>query len=408
MAKMIDSETVLTRAVAQVEKEADLRRLLASGGRNGKPLRVKLGFDPSKPDLTLGHGVVLRKLRQFQDLGHTAVVIVGDWTAQLGDPSGKEGAREPLSEAEVRTNAATYLDQFFSVVDKAKTEVRWQSEWFNPFTLADVFRLGYQKTVAQMLKRDHFEKRFAAGNEIYLSEFLYPLLQGYDSIAVAADVELGGTDQTYNLLVGRELQERQGMPPQQIVTCRLVVGLDGVQKMSKSLGNYITLTAEPNDMFGKLMSLPDEAMGAYFEGLTYVPTEELHAFEMEMRAGRLNPRDVKMRMAREVVTEFHNAAAAAEAEAAFKRQFQGNEWPTEMPTHPLREPTPILSLLLDAKLIASKSAGRTLITQGGVYLRPQGAAGPTERITDPATVIPAQAGAELRVGKLKFLRIVTE
>ncbi|MBA3822644.1 MAG: tyrosine--tRNA ligase [Ktedonobacterales bacterium] len=403
----MEIETVLTRAVAQVEKEADLRRLLEHGGRAGKPLRVKLGFDPSKPDLTLGHGVVLRKLRQFQDMGHTAVVIVGDWTAQLGDPTGKEGAREPLSEAEVRANAATYLDQFFSIVDKSKTEVRWQSEWFNAFTLADVFRLGYQKTVAQMLKRDHFEKRFVAGNEIYLSEFLYPLLQGYDSIAVEADVELGGTDQTYNLLVGRELQERHGMPPQQILTCHLIVGLDGTQKMSKSLGNYITLTAEPNDMYGKLMSLPDDAMEPYFEGLTYVPTQELHAFAVKMRAGTVNPRDVKMRLAREVVTEFHDATAAAAAEAAFKRQFQGNEWPTEMPTYPLNEPTSILTLLLEAKLIPSKSAGRTLIAQGGVYLRPQGADGPTERITDATTVIAAQAGAELRVGKLKFLRIVT-
>ena len=404
----MDIETVLTRAVAQVEKEADLRRLLVAGGRNGRPLRVKLGFDPSKPDLTLGHGVVLRKLRQFQEMGHIAVVIVGDWTAQLGDPTGKEGAREPLSEAEVRANAATYLDQFFSVVDKAKTEIRWQSEWFKDFTLADVFKLGYEKTVAQMLKRDHFEKRFLAGNEIYLSEFFYPLLQGYDSVAVEADVELGGTDQTYNLLVGRELQERRGMPPQQILTCGLIVGLDGVQKMSKSLGNYITLTAEPNDMYGKLMSLPDDAMRAYFEGLTYVPLDDLRAVEDGMRAGAINPRDVKMRMAREVVTQFHSAAAATEAEAAFTRQFQHNEWPTEMPTYLLREPTNILTLLFEAKLVASKSAGRTLINQGGVYLRPQGAAGPTERITDPASIIPAQPGAELRVGKLKFLRIVTE
>ena len=399
----MDIETVLTRAVAQVEKEPDLRRLLAKGER---PLRIKLGFDPSKPDLTLGHGVVLRKLRQFQDLGHTAVVIVGDWTARLGDPSGKDGAREPLTEDEVRANAATYLDQFFSVVDKAKAEVRWQSEWFEKFTLADVFRLGYQKTVAQMLKRDHFEKRFQAGNEIYLSEFLYPLLQGYDSIAVEADVELGGTDQTYNLLVGRELQERQGMPPQQIVTCKLIVGLDGTQKMSKSLGNYITLTADPVDMYGKLMSLPDDAMRPYFEGLTYVPLSEINASEAAMRAGTLNPRDVKMHMARAIVTEFHHAQAAQEAETAFKRQFQESEWPTEMPTFTLSEPTSILTVLFNAKLAASKSVARQLVTQGGVYLRPDGPSGPTERITDIGALVPARDGAELRVGKLKFIRIV--
>jgi tyrosyl-tRNA synthetase len=403
----MDIETVLTRAVAQVEKEQDLRRLLAAGGRNGRPLRVKLGFDPSKPDLTLGHGVVLRKLRQFQELGHTAVVIVGDWTAQLGDPTGKEGAREPLSEAEVRVNAATYLDQFFTIVDKSKTEVRWQSEWFNTFTLADIFRLGYQKTVAQMLKRDHFEKRFQSGNEIYLSEFLYPLLQGYDSIAVDADVELGGTDQTYNLLVGRELQERRGLPPQQILTCKLIVGLDGVQKMSKSLGNYITLTAEPNDMYGKLMSLPDDAMMPYFEGLTYVPVAELREFAEGMAAGRINPRDVKMRLAREVVTEFHDAAAARAAEDAFRRQFQQDQWPAEMPTFILTQPDTIINVISAAKLAASKSAARQLVMQGGVYLRPQGASGPTERVTDMTALVPARDGVELRVGKLKFIRIAT-
>lgn len=403
----MDIETAMTRAVAQVEKEADLKRLLEAGGRNGRPLRVKLGFDPSRPDLTLGHGVVLRKLRQFQDLGHTAVVIVGDWTAQLGDPSGKEGAREPLSRDEVRANAQTYLDQFFTVVDHDRTEVRWQSEWFETFTLADVFRLGYQKTVAQMLKRDHFEKRFQAGSEIYISEFLYPLLQGYDSVAVEADVELGGTDQTYNLLVGRELMERRGMPPQQILTCKLIVGLDGAQKMSKSLGNYIMLTAGANDMYGKLMSLPDNAMMPYFEGLTSVPMAELEAFGRGMAADTMNPRDVKMRMAREIVTEFHDVQAAADAEAAFTRQFQHAEWPDEMPEFTMTEDLPVVAFLHQAKLAASKTMARQLIAQGGVYLRPRGDRGPTERVTDPNAIIPARAGVEVRVGKLKFVRIVT-
>ena len=403
----MDIDFVMTRAVAQVEKADDLRKLLDKGGRNGKPLRVKLGFDPSKPDLTLGHGVVLRKLRQFQDLGHQAVVIVGDWTAQLGDPTGKEGAREPLSEAEVRTNAATYLDQFFSVVDKSKAEVRWQSEWFNDFTLADVFRLGYQKTVAQMLKRDHFEKRFQAGNEIYLSEFLYPLLQGYDSIAVEADVELGGTDQTYNLLVGRELQERKGMLPQQIMTCKLIVGLDGSQKMSKSLNNYIMLTADANDMYGKLMSLPDEAMSPYFEGLTTVPMDELAEFARDMAAGTLNPRDVKMRMAREIVTQFYNADAATDAEDAFKRQFQQSEWPTDMPEFRLTEPMSIANVITRGFQV-SGSAARQWIVQGGVFMRLEGADGPTERVMDYKTLVPARTGIEIRAGKLRYLRIVAE
>jgi tyrosyl-tRNA synthetase len=404
----MDIDFVLTRGVVQVEKYDELRALLQAGGRNGNPLRVKLGLDPSKPDLTLGHGVVLRKLRQFQELGHQVIIIVGDWTAQLGDPSGREGAREPLTEAEVKINAQTYLDQFYTVVDEAKTEVRWQSEWFNAFTLADVFRLGYQKTVAQMLKRDDFEKRFRAGNEIYISEFLYPLLQGYDSIAVQADVELGGTDQTYNLLVGRELQERQGMPPQCILTCKLIVGLDGVQKMSKSLGNYIMLTAEPNDMYGKLMSLPDDAMRPYFEGLTSIPMPEVDEMLSAVADGTVNPRDVKMRMARAIVTEFHSSQAAQEAEEAFRRTFQEDRWPEDMPSFVLGEPMPIIAVLHAAGLVPSKSVARQLVTQGGVYLRPRGAAGPTERVTDIGRLVPAQDGVQIRAGKLKFLRIVTK
>jgi tyrosyl-tRNA synthetase len=402
---IMDINFVLKRAVSLVEKEEDLRRLLEKGGRNGKPLRVKLGFDPSKPDLTLGHGVVLRKLRQ--DLGHQAVVIVGDWTAQLGDPSGKDGAREPLSHEQVKENAETYLAQFFTVVDKNKTEIRWQSEWFTKFTLTDVIKLGYQKTVAQMLKRDHFEKRFLAGNEIYLSEFFYPLLQGYDSIMVEADVELGGTDQTYNLLVGRDLQESRGMPPQSILTCKIIVGLDGVQKMSKSLGNYIALTEDPINMYGKIMSLPDNAMMPYFEGLTNVPDAELEEFVQQMEANTINPRDIKMRLGREIVTVFHNTEAAKEAEDAFRRQFQRSEWPDEMPSYTLTEPVSLVTLMVEAKLATSKSVARQLINQGGVSYRPAGKDGEIERITDINKIIEPQAGSEIRVGKLKFLRIAS-
>lgn len=402
----MDIDFVMQRAVSIVEKEGDLRRLLEHGGRNGRPLRVKLGFDPSKPDLTLGHGVVLRKLRQFQELGHQAVVIVGDWTAQLGDPSGKDGAREPLSTEQVKANAQTYLDQFFAVVDQKKTEVRWQSEWFNTFTLADVFRLGYQKTVAQMLKRDHFEKRYQEGNEIYISEFLYPLLQGYDSIAVEADVELGGTDQTYNLLVGRELQERRGMMPQQIMTCKLIVGLDGAQKMSKSLNNYIMLTAEPDDMYGKIMSLPDNAMLPYFEGLTNISDAAIQSYLSEMSAGILNPRDVKMHLAFGVVEAFHTKDVAAQAQDAFKRQFQQSEWPTEMPEYRMAEPQTILMLLHESGMASSKSVARQLIAQGGVSMRFD-ADHAIERIADINAMIPAQSGIEIKVGKLKYVRIST-
>ncbi len=398
---------LLTRGVAQVEKEADLRRLLEAGGRNGRPLRVKLGFDPRNPDMTLGHAVVLRKLRQFQQLGHTAVVIVGDWTARLGDPSGRSEAREALSAEQVKANAEQYLDQFYQVVDREQTEVRWQSEWFDRFSLTDAIRLAGNKTVAQMLERDDFSKRYHSGTEIYISEFLYPLLQGYDSVAIEADVELGGTDQTFNLLVGRDLQERAGQPQQQILTCHLIVGLDGVQKMGKSLGNYIALTASANDMYGKLMSLPDHAMMTYFETLTNVPTEDLRELRRKMDEGALNPRDVKMRLAREIVTEFRSAEAAQEAEAAFVRQFQRRQLPENIRDYVLAEATNILTLLTEAGMAPSRSRARDLVQQGGVYLYPSGEESEAERITDPGRVIAPKDGAIVQVGKLQFVRIRT-
>ena len=404
-ANQADIDFLLTRGVAQVEKETDLRRLLEAGGRNGRPLRVKLGLDPRNPDLTLGHGVVLRKLRQFQELGHTAVVIVGDWTARLGDPSGRSEAREALSAEQVKANAAHYLDQFYQIVDRKQTEVRWQSEWFDGFTLADAIRLAGNKTVAQMLERDDFSKRYHSGTEIYISEFLYPLLQGYDSVAIEADVELGGTDQTFNLLVGRELQGRAGQPPQQILTCHLIVGLDGVQKMGKSLGNYIALTAPANDMYGKLMSLPDHAMMTYFATLTRVPTEELREIAREMADGKLNPRDVKMRMAREIVTEFRSAEAAREAEEAFVRQFQRRQLPEQMPEYTLAEAANIVTFLTEAGLASSRSRARDLIQQGGVSFYPTGEAGASERVTDAGFSVPARDGAIVQVGKLQFARI---
>jgi tyrosyl-tRNA synthetase len=401
---MVDIDFLLTRGVAQVEKEADLRRLLEAGGRNGRPLRVKLGLDPRNPDLTLGHGVVLRKLRQFQQLGHKAVVIVGDWTARLGDPSGRSEAREALSAEQVKANAAHYLDQFYQIVDGEQTEVRWQSEWFDSFTLADAIRLAGAKTVAQMLERDDFSKRYHSGTEIYISEFLYPLLQGYDSVAVEADVELGGTDQTFNLLVGRELQGRMGLPPQQILTCHLIVGLDGVQKMGKSLGNYIALTAPAHEMYGKLMSLPDAAMMTYFETLTTVPTAELQEMQRKMAEGTLNPRDVKMRMAREIVTEFRSAEAAREAEAAFVRQFQQRRLPEHIPDYVLARPTNIVALMVEAGMAPSRSRARDLIQQGGVYLYEDEAA-EAQRITDASVIVPARNGIIIQVGKLQFVRI---
>jgi len=397
-------EYVLTRGVVRIEKEADLRRMLLEGNK-GEPLRVKLGVDPSHYDLTIGHAVVLRKLRQFQRLGHKAVVVIGDWTARLGDPSGREEARKPLTAEQVKANAATYLDQFFRIVDPDLTEVRWQSEWFDTFNLSDAIELLSHKTVAQMLERDDFSKRYKSGIEISLSEFMYPLLQGYDSVMLRSDVEIGGTDQTFNLLVGRELQPAFGQPPQQILTVQLIVGLDGFKKMGKSLSNYIAMTAPAHDMFGKLMSLPDHAMRSYFETLTDVPQAELDEFERKMAEGSLNPRDVKLRMAREIVSEFHNPAAAQEAEEAFIRQFSERKLPADIPDYHLSEPVNILTLLVDARLVASKSEARRLVHQGGVTFFPEGEAGEAERITDVNFTVSVIDGAILKVGKLQYIRI---
>jgi tyrosyl-tRNA synthetase len=395
---------LLRRGVALVEKEDDLRRMLLEGNK-GEPLRVKLGVDPTHYELTIGHAVVFRKLRQFQKLGHKTVVVIGDWTARLGDPSGRLEARKPLTEEQVNSNAATYLEQFFKIVDPQQTEVRRQSEWFDTFTLSDVMRLLSYKTVAQMLERDDFSKRYKSGIEIYLSEFMYPLLQGYDSVALHADVELGGTDQTFNLLVGRELQPIFGQKPQQILTMNLIVGLDGVKKMGKSLDNYIAITAPARDMFGKLMSLPDHCMRSYFEALTEVDDEELDEFDCKMAEGTLNPRDVKLRMAREIVTQFHNQEAAEDAQEAFIRQFSQRKLPTDIPDYQMSQPAPIVDVMVSAGLAASKNKARELIKQGGVSLFLKGEEGEATRITDVEYQVPAEAGAILKVGKRHYIRI---
>jgi tyrosyl-tRNA synthetase len=392
---------ILTRGVVQVEKESELRHLLNSG----KALRIKLGVDPSHFDLTIGHAVVFRKLRQFQRLGHKAVVVIGDWTARLGDPSGREDARKPLTAEQVKDNAATYLEQFFRIVDPKLTEVRWQSEWYNNFDLGDAVKLQSHKTVAQMLARDDFSKRYKSGIEIYLSELMYPLLQGYDSVALRADVEIGGTDQTFNLLVGRELQPAFGQLSQQILTVQLIVGLDGVQKMGKSLRNYIAMTAPASDMYGKLMSLPDHAMMSYFETLTDVPQAELNLFQRGIAEGSLNPRDIKMRMSREIVSGFHNPTEAQEAEVAFVRQFSQRELPINIRDIQLKEPMDIATFMVNAKLAKSKGEARRLIQQGGVSLIHDGRASEGQRINDIDFIVPAEDGVIVRVGKLKFIKI---
>jgi len=311
------------RGDAEIIVEDELVRLLDSG----RKLRLKQGFDPSVPDIHLGHVVGLRKLRQFQDLGHQVILIVGDWTAQIGDPSGATATRPMLSPEEVRANAETYMKQFFKVVDREKTKVIWQSEWFGEFTLANVIDLASKFTVAQMLQREDFAKRYASGRPIAITEFLYPLLQAYDSVVIEADVEFGGTDQTFNCLVGRELQGMMGQPRQQVFLVPLLVGTDGSQKMSKSLGNYVGIDEPPHEMYGKVMSIPDSLIMDYFELLTDVSDEELSQFKEKMASQAVNPMDLKKRLAREIVAQFHTASAAEEVEAEFEKVVQKREVP---------------------------------------------------------------------------------
>lgn len=385
--------TVLRRGVAEIIPEDEFRRKLASGRR----LRLKQGFDPSRPDLHLGHAVGLRKLRQLQDVGHEVVVIVGDWTAQIGDPSGQSATRPMLSAEEVRGNAQTYLEQFFLVVDRARTTVRWQSEWYGGFGLADVIRLTSTFTVAQMLQREDFARRYESGSPISVTELLYPLLQAYDSVAIQADVEFGGTDQKFNCLVGRELQRATGQQPQAVFLVPILVGTDGAQKMSKSLDNYIALNEPPNDMFGKVMSIPDMLLRSYFELLTDVPLEQVDGF-------RGNPMDLKKRLAREIVAQFHGPAAAAAAQAEFERIFQRRELPTEMRDFRLGalertlDFSAFLELLTAAGLAASKSEARRLVAQGAVLV--DGA-----RVPSGTQTLALRTGAVLRRGR-HFVRLV--
>ncbi len=423
--KILTSEQrrrLLKRGVAEIIVEEELARLLDAG----RPLRLKQGFDPSCPDIHLGHVVGLRKLRQFQELGHQVILIVGDWTAQIGDPSGESATRPMLSPQEVRANAETYLKQFFEVVDREKTKVVWQSEWFGKFGLSEVINLTSRFTVAQMLAREDFAKRQASGRPIALTELLYPLLQAYDSVKIEADVEFGGTDQKFNCLVGRELQQMEGQPPQQVLLVPLLVGTDGSQKMSKSLGNYIAIDEPPNDMYGKVMSIPDSLIMDYFELLTDVPDEELEEFRAGLSQQSVNPMELKKRLAREIVAQFHSQDAAQEAEAHFERVFQRREVPEEIsevevsfqraPSRATviiaasaeevkqiherveKEPPHLLATLLaHIRLVQSVSEGRRLIEQGAVEIDGEVV---TKRMVN------LRDGMLIRVGKRRFVKIV--
>lgn len=386
-------DQVLSRGVAEIITEAGLRARIAEG----KPLRLKMGFDPSRPLLTIGNMVGIRKLRQFQELGHHIILIVGDWTAQIGDPSGKDETRKMLTYEQTQENARTFMDQFFKVADKDKTEVRWQSDWFGKFNLEDVFHLAKTFTLADMMEHETFRKRWDAGQPLTMIELLYPALQAYDSIAIDADVEFGGMDQKFNILAGRQLQERRGKRPQEVLLVPLLPGTDGNAKMGKSLGNTIDVYDTPNDIFGKVMSIADSALPIYLTVASDLPTEQVAEYKRQLAAGSINPRDIKLNLAADIVRQFHNAAAAREAEQEFIRVFSKRELPTDMETFALKAPMPIIDLLVAAKFAASKSQARQLLQQGGVKLN-------EETVKGIETVIQPNEGI-LSVGRRKFVKL---
>ena len=383
-------EHLLKRGVAEVIVEDDLIELL----RSGKKLRLKEGFDPSFPDIHLGHIVTLRKLRQFQELGHQVVLIVGDWTAQIGDPSGVSVTRPMLTMEQVQENAKTYMEQFFKVVDKERTEVRWQSEWFGDFSLTDVIQLTSKFTVAQLLAREDFSNRYKNERPIAITELLYPLLQAYDSVAIQSDVEFGGTDQKFNLLMGRELQNMVGQRPQQIFMVPLLVGTDGSHKMSKSLGNYIGVAEPPEEIYGKAMSIPDELILLYFELVTNVSNDELGDFKQALDNQTLNPMELKKRLGRELVSQLYDAKSAAEAEKHFARVVQQKEIPEEISLGTESRGT-LRDYLVENNLAKSRSEAKRLIEQGGVYVD-------GERITDIDWEV-KRKGSIIKVGKRQYI-----
>ncbi len=385
---------LLKRGVAEIIVEEEMVELLGSG----KKLRLKEGFDPSFPDIHLGHIVALRKLYQFQELGHQVVLIVGDWTAQIGDPSGASATRPMLSMEQVQANAKTYMEQFFKVVDKKKTEVRWQSEWFGKFTLADVIKLTSKFTIAQLMAREDFSNRYNAGRPIALTELLYPLLQAYDSVAIQADVEFGGTDQKFNLLVGRELQSMVGQRPQQCFMTPLLIGTDGSHKMSKSLGNYIGVAEPPNEIYGKVMSIPDSLILQYFELVTDVPDEELEEFRQELKNQSTNPMNLKKRLAKELVTQLYDENTASEAEEHFTKVFQKGEMPEEIPEYhiSLRD-IGLRDILVRTHLAKSRSEANRLINQDAVSID-------GEKIS--RDIAPIRNGSIIKVGKRRFAKVI--
>jgi tyrosyl-tRNA synthetase len=396
MSAVDEAMSILSRGTEEILVEDALRKKLAKG----RPLRIKAGFDPTAPDLHLGHTVLINKLRQFQQLGHEVLFLIGDFTGMIGDPTGKNVTRKPLSRDEVLDNARTYEEQIFTMLSPEHTLVVFNSSWMGEMRAADLIQLAARQTVARMLERDDFSRRFKSGQPIAIHEFLYPLVQGYDSVALKADVELGGTDQKFNLLVGRQLQEAYGQEPQVVITMPLLEGLDGVQKMSKSLGNYVGIAEPPDQMFGKLMSISDDLMWRYFELLSDATLEEIAGWRRSVAEG-VNPRDIKFRLGEEMVARFHGKAAATRAREDFIARFQQGAMPDEIPEISVvaRDTgLPIANLLKDAGLVKSTSDALRLIDQGGVRID-------GERVEDRGLSIPAGTVHVFQVGKRRFIRV---
>ncbi len=403
------SETV-DRALAEIGRGSEeiikldeLEQRLKAAAESGRQLRVKAGFDPTAPDIHLGHTVLINKLRTFQELGHQVIFLICDFTGMIGDPTGKNVTRKPLTREEVAANAETYKEQVFRILDPERTEVRRNSEWMDALGADGMIRLAAQYTVARMLERDDFHKRFSGNQPIAVHEFLYPLIQGYDSVALQADVELGGTDQKFNLLMGRHLQQQYGQPPQVVLTMPLLEGLDGVQKMSKSLGNYVGVSEPADTMFGKIMSISDELMWRWFDLLSFRSLEDIRSLRQRVEAGA-NPRDIKFLLAEEIVTRFHDATAAARAREDFIQRFQKNRMPEEMPEKRLdagADGLPVAVLLREAGLTGSTSESLRMISQGAVRLDGQ-------RVEDRNLRLKAGETVVAQVGKRRFARIVLE
>jgi tyrosyl-tRNA synthetase len=389
--------------LAIIQRGADeilVEKELVSKLKEDRPLRIKAGFDPTAPDLHLGHTVLINKLRQFQDLGHEVLFLIGDFTGMIGDPTGKTATRPPLTQEDVEQNAKSYQQQIFKILDKDKTHVMFNSHWMGYMTSVDMIKLAASSTVARMLERDDFSKRYKNGQSIAIHEFLYPLIQGYDSVAMEADVELGGTDQKFNLLMGRQLQEQHGQKPQCVLTMPILEGLDGVQKMSKSLNNYIGIADEPKDMFGKIMSISDDLMWRYFELLSFRPMNEIESFKEDMQAGK-NPRDIKFLLAEEIITRFHSEDDAITAREGFIAQFAKNKVPDDIPELSFEAPAdgyPIANLLKDAGLCGSTSDAMRMIQQGAAKID-------GEKVADKSVKIMKGTAAVFQVGKRKFARL---